>query len=495
MPPRPDILDRDGVPIAVTLPSLSVYVNPAQLFEPRAAVAKLCALFPDLQAAVLHQKIRSNKKFIWIQRHIGPEMHQKLLLAGIPGVHVQQQQRRVYPYGALFAHILGFTDVDGQGISGMEKTLNGASSTPVRLSISSKLQHILRTALLQTMADFSAPRANGILLNVRTGEVLAMVSLPDFDPHHPGAATPQQLFNANLSGVYEFGSIMKIHNLALALEKNVAHLHTVYDASVPMRVGRFSIKDFRGKNAPMTVSEGFLRSSNIVNAQMARQAGPAQQKAFLAQLGLLRSPKTELVEKAAPLIPHQWTEVTAMTVGYGYGLGTSPIAMAQSLAALVSGFLRPITFLHQNKHVQGQRVVSPKTVDALCDLMRENILDGQAKRAEIEGYALGGKTGTANMRIAGHYKEKNNLTSFVGIYPCTEPKYLLLISIEKPQANAKTHGFATAGWIAAPVAGQILQKSLFLLGVPLDSVTPDAYAALPSARPLDSLIQEASLHR
>ncbi len=466
---RANLMDCQGVLLATNVRTFSVHANPCHMLDAQQAAKKLHLVFPELSTQTLLKRFQSRKQFVWLIRHITPQDKERVLRAGIPGVSIMEDQRRIWPHGALFSHVLGLTNVDQIGISGLEKTLNQRLRTdakPVRLSLDVRVQHIVREELRQTIASFQAESGNALLVNLETGGIVACVSLPDFNPHTPSLSSSKALFNRNTTGVYEFGSLLKIHNTAMVLENRVAHLGSVYDASTPLSVGNFRITDFRGKNRPLTVQEAFLFSSNIVSAKMALAAGVGKQRAFFEKMGFNAPVPLEVPERTHTLLPTIWQEPTLMTASYGYGLAVTPFHMAQSIGAITTGIKRPLTFLQQATQTKGERVVSSKTAAQIRFLLREAATNGQAKNAAVIGYDVGAKTGTANLRDSkGRYMKGQNLTSCAIVFPIHKPKYLLLTAVERPKPNHLTHGFATAGWIAAPLAGKIVKQIAPILGI------------------------------
>lgn len=473
MSQRADFVDKNGVLLATSLRTFSLYANPRVILNAQSAANRLHQVFPELSVSSLRQKLSSQKGFVWISRHLTPGLHAQVLKLGIPGVYVMKDQRRVYPHGSLFSHILGMTTWDHVGVSGLEKGLNSQlkdSENPVRLSVDVRLQHILHEEIQASIEMFQAKGGNGILIkrnHNKKWEILCMVSLPDFDPNRFQEATQEGLFNRNTAGVYEFGSLLKIHNTAMVLDKGVATLNSIYDASVPLRVGRFQITDFKGKHRPLSVEEAFLYSSNIANAKMALSAGADAQKNFMEKLGFYKLVSLELPELAAPMMPTVWKEPTVITASYGYGLSITPLHLIQSVATFLDGYKRDLTFLPVENAPEnpGEQILSPQLVRQMRALLRRTLLEGNAKLARVEGYEVGGKTGTANIQEKGRYIQKNNRTSFVGAFPIEDPEYVLLVTLDRAQPNQLTHGYATAGWIAAPLAARVIKRMAPILGL------------------------------
>jgi cell division protein FtsI (penicillin-binding protein 3) len=470
--PRNDFVDRNGLLLATSLKTFSLYADPKVILNVSEAATQIWKLFPHLNLASLQQKLASPKRFVWIARHLTPALYQKVLHLGVPGLYVIKDQKRVYPHGSLFSHVLGLTSVDHQGLSGLEKGMQPLlqqQDVPVRLSVDVRLQHVMWEEIQSTIDAFQAKGGNGVLIKVKTGEVLAMVSLPDFDLNKPSQANVEAFFNRNTTGVYEFGSILKIHNTAMVLENGIANLNSHYDATSPLPVGRFLVTDFKGKKRSLSVLEAFIFSSNIANAKMALHAGAQTQRAFFKKLGFFEPVRIELPEVGSPLAPSTelWRDPTVITASYGYGISVTSLHIAQSIAAILDGYKRPLTFslVTDPCKVPAERVVSEKTAQAMRHLLRLAVVEGQAKKAAVEGYAVGGKTGTANLKEKGRYRQKNNLTSFVGAFPIDDPDYILLVTLDRPQPNASTYGYATAGWIAAPLGAKIIKRCVTLLGL------------------------------
>jgi cell division protein FtsI (penicillin-binding protein 3) len=358
--------------------------------------------------------------------------------------------------------------LDQNGLSGLELRMNQrllASSDPLRTSLDLRLQHILHNTIAQQIQEFNAVGGNGIMVDLKTGEILAMVSFPDFSPLEPIKPTDPSYFNRNMTGVYEFGSIMKIINTALLLESGQGTLRSVFDASRPLYIGRHRVTDFRGQNRPLTVEEAFIHSSNIAHAKMAALVGESLQKQFFKKFGFDKSIKTELGACARPLFPSgKWAVGRVMTAGYGYGFAVTPLHVASCLVTLGTGIAKPLTFLAEPSY-SGKRVLKESTVKDIVYLLGQAVLNGQAKKAAAYNCLVGAKTGTANIRVAGRYAEKQNLTSCVAIFPIDAPRYGIVVSIDRAKPSAKTYGFATAGWMVAPVISRLVEQMAPLLGV------------------------------
>ncbi len=471
--PRADIVDRNGVVLATSLATVSLYARPALVPDAEAAVARLATVLPDLDAARTLRLLRSNRRFVWIKRKLSPRAHRAVLELGIPGLDFRREYRRVYPQGALAGHVLGYVDVDNRGLAGIERHFDDRlrdRQDPVQVSLDLRVQHALRHELGRGMATFSAHAAVGLVLDVRNGEILALVSLPDFDPNRPGAAPAGARFNRATLGVYEMGSTFKSFTIALALDSGVINLRSAYDTTQPLHLARYVIRDDHPRKGRLSVPEIFVYSSNIGAAQIAMDVGPEAQRAFLDRLGLLSRPTLELPEIGTPLVPERWRQVEAVTISYGYGLAVSPVQLARGIAALVNGGVLPEPTLVKRAPgtvPAGQRVISEQTSRTMRALMRRVVEQGTGSRADARGYLVGGKTGTARKAggRSGGYRDGALLSSFVGVFPVDAPRYLVLAILDEPTGTEATHGFAGGGWTAAPITRAVITRIAPLLGV------------------------------
>ena len=493
VPSHADIVDRNGNVLAATLDSPSLYANPKQITDAAQATDKLVRVFPTLGAAEVHAKLTSGKSFVWIRRHLTPAEQFDVNQLGIPGLDFEHEERRVYPDGGLTSHVVGYTGIDNAGFAGVERALADVlrgRREPLQLSLDVRLQYILREELQRVVDDFTAKGGAGLIMDVNTGEILAMESLPDFDPNHPTAVDPghpaiplaDRMFNRITLGVYELGSIFKIFTVAMALDSGTATVTSTYDASHPIRIGRFTISDYHGKHRVLSVPEILMYSSNIGAARMAVAAGAQTQREFLARLGLLKPPKIEVSEVAAPHFPAKWREVNVMTIAFGHGISVTPLSFATAAAALVNGgILRQATLvkLPAGYAPQGQQVISAKTSEQMRRLLRLVVEHGTGTMAAAPGYVVGGKTGTADKISGRHYAERKLLSSFVGVFPINNPKYLILTMVDEPHPNKQSHGYATAGWTVAPATSRIIERIAPLLGVqPVDESSPEVQRTL-----------------
>jgi cell division protein FtsI (penicillin-binding protein 3) len=470
---RADIIDRNGVVLATSLTTASLYANPRQIRDPDNTAELLNMVLPDLNVASTAARLDSDRGFIWLKRNLTPKQQDAVNRLGIPGLYFQMETKRIYPQGALTAHVVGFTDVDSHGLAGVERSFDDLLSggqRPLQLSIDLRIQHIVHEELAHAVAEFSGIGGVGIVQDVKTGEVLALVSLPDFDPSDPGDAPADDRFNRATLGVFEMGSVFKIFNTAIALDSKTCTISDVYDATHPIKISRFTIDDFHGKHRPLSVPEIFTYSSNIGSAKMADQFGAEVQQAYMAKFGMLDKSPIELPEVGTPLYPSpkNWKRINTMTVAYGHGISVSPMQVVSGVSAAVNhGLMIPSTLLKRSPSEvpAGTRVISDKVSANMRLLMRLVTTVGTGKFANTPGYLVGGKTGTADKEKGGRYAAHANLSSFVAAFPMSDPRYIILIMVDEPKGNAKTHGYSTGGWVSAPAVGAIVERMGPLVGM------------------------------
>ena len=467
--PRGDIVDRNGVVLATSLAVASLFADPNQVLDAAAAADALAPLLSGIDRDDLAARLSSDRDFVWLARHLSPRQQAAIHGLGLPGIDFRFEHRRVYPHGALTGHVVGFADVDDHGLAGIEKGMDAelrAGDRALRLSVDIRVQHVLHEELAQAMQTFDAIGAAGTVIDVTTGEILAQVSLPDFDPNRVTESSAVARFNRATLGVYEPGSTFKILTAAMALEYETATLDQRFDATGPLRVDRFTVRDTHPEIRWLTMPEIFIYSSNIGAARIAMEIGPERQRAFLDRLGLLRRPRIELAEAGAPIVPRPWGEVSMTTIAYGHGIAVSQLQLAAAYAAVVNGGYRvEPTLLAVDRPVARERVLSQATSEALCAMLRLNVLRGTGKLADADGFAVGGKTGTAEKAVAGGYDADALISSFVAAFPMDAPRYAVLVMLDEPKGNEATAGFATAGWTAAPAAAGIVARIAPLLGV------------------------------
>ena len=482
---RPDIVDRNGETLATDVRMVSVFAEPRNIVDKDEAVELLTAVLPDLDARELRERLGQRRGFVWIKREITPRQQAEVHRLGIPGVGFLPENKRVYPNGTAAAHVLGFANVDNVGIAGLEKyidgqglqDLNGAGFQvaaedlkPVQLSLDLRVQHALRDELHKAMEKFKAKAAAGCIMDVNTGEMIALVSLPDFDPNDPVDALEKDRINRINVGVYEMGSTFKALTTAMALDSGKFSINSSFDARSALRYGRFTINDYHAQHRIMTVPEVFIYSSNIGTAKMALGLGVEHHKSFLKRTGQLDRLVTELPENAAPLVPPKWGELNTMTIAFGHGLAVAPLQAVMAVGALVNGgVMIPPTFMKRTEaeaKAIGTRVIKPETSEGMRYVLRLNAERGSASKTAIPGFYVGGKTGTAEKVINGRYSKTKNLTTFTAVMPMDKPRYVFLTILDEPQALPETHGFTTSGWNAAPTTGNVVERVAPLLGVP-----------------------------
>ncbi len=468
---RADIVDRNGIVLATTMPTASLYANPQHVRDPEGTAEQLAKVLPELSAAQLRAKLASGRSFVWLQRNLTPREQYQVNRLGIPGLYFQREQRRFYPHGALTPHVVGFTDVDNRGLAGIEQSFDDllrASAKPLQLSLDIRVQHILAEELAAAMETFRAIGAAGVVMDARTGEVVAMVSLPSYDPEKPAAASADASFNRASLGIYEMGSVFKIFTTAMALDEGVVTLNDGYDVRKPIRISRFTIRDYHPKNRWLSIPEIFMYSSNIGTVHMVMDAGTPVQQAFLKRLGLLQAAAVELSEVGQPLVPSPWREINTMTISYGHGLAVSPLQLTSAVAAVVNGGTEArATLLKQDRATarSQRRVISAATSAQMRQLMRLVVVKGTGRKADAAGYAVGGKTGTADKTAGRGYARNARIASFVGAFPMDDPRYVIFAMVDEPKPTKETFGYATGGWVAAPLVGRLVERVGPLLGV------------------------------
>jgi cell division protein FtsI (penicillin-binding protein 3) len=477
--PRADIVDRNGEILATHLVTASIYANPKVILNAKEAAEKLAKVLPEVGFEVLYQRLSSAKGFVWLARHLPPKLQQAINQMGIPGVYLQKDYRRVYPYGKLASHVLGYCGIDSNGLAGVEKHFDAQlqkSNESLQLSIDVRVQHVVYDEMSKAITEFGAIGGNAMVMDLHSGELIAMVSFPGFDPNQPTQGAQDATFNRNTLGVFEPGSTFKILNTAIALEAGTATLNSRYDATHPISIGRFTITDFRGKNRVLTFAESFIYSSNIAAIKISQEFGIATQKAYLKKFGIFKAATLEIPELGHPLIPTTWREPTSMTVSYGYGISVTPLQLISTIGGIVNnGILPQPTLLHKNAHQREEAIkankakgpiISEKTSRIIRDLMRVIVKEGPSKKANIEGYQVIGKTGTAyKIQGKGYATGKARTTFFVGAFPHQSPKYIVLLLLDDPKPTKGTYGFAAAGWNAAPTGGKIIERMAPILGL------------------------------
>lgn len=470
---RGEIIDRNGVLLATSLKTASVYVDPALIDDPARVAKDIVSVLPTQNEESIRAKISDPKKrFVWIERNITPRQQYALNALGHPGVDFKFEDKRIYPQGGLTSHVAGYVDVDGRGIAGIEKYFDedlAAGEAPVRLTLDVRVQNILHNHLKTTVEKFSAVAGTGIVMDVRNGEIIAMVSYPDFDPHAPAKAAPEARFNQATLGVFEMGSTFKMFSVAAALERGTSTIHDYVDAIKPIRIGRFTIDDYHAKRRKLSVPEVFIYSSNIGTGKMALGAGAGYLRDFYGTLGLLEKPVIELPEIGKPLVPQRWTDLTAVTASFGHGIAVSPLQTMRATAVLLNGghLLQPTLVAGKTPaNPVSSPVIKASTGEAMKALLTLTTVKGTGSKALVDGYDVGGKTGTAEkISKTGGYKKDSLLSSFVGAFPMENPRYAVIAIIDEPKGIKESYGYATGGWTAAPVVGNVIAEMAPILSI------------------------------
>ncbi len=474
--PRATITDRNGEILAVSLPTSGLYANPREMMDAADAAHRLKQAVPRLDEDMVRTRLQSAKQFVYLARQITPNEQNVINALGIPGVYFQPSERRLYPKGRVAAQVLGGVDVDGRGIAGVERFFDQRlreDPEPLQLSLDLRVQAVLRDELSKSMDEFLAIGGCGIVMDVRTGEVIAMVSLPDYDANKAASAPPEDRFNRAVTGMYEPGSTFKLQTAAMALDSGAAQLWNEFDAAHPIKIGRFTITDFEGKHRFLSLPEVLAYSSNLGAAHIAQSVGSVRQRAWLDKVGMFGRVPVELPEAGRPIVPSaaNWGEATNLTVGFGHGIAVSPLHVVRGTAAVANGgYLVHPTLLAEptepaNATPIGVRVMQQHTSDTIRRLMRLVVTSGYGKPADIPGYFVGGKTGTAE-KIGNHgYKKHTNVSAFMSVFPMNSPRYAVYFMLDEPHGNKSTGGFSTAGAVSAPAAGRVIAKIAPMLGL------------------------------
>ncbi|MBA2126554.1 penicillin-binding protein 2 [Hyphomicrobium methylovorum] len=484
---RPDIVDRNGRLLATDLEAPSIFADPALVLDRDELVEKLVTVLPDINQQELRRALSDrSRRFVWVRRGVSPKIAQKVHDLGLPGLSFRNELKRAYPAGALAGHVLGSVNVDNRGVSGIEKYIDEkvgvdpvhaavlSSRAPVRLSLDIGVQHALEDELDDAVKLYKTEGAAGLILNIKTGEVLASASLPRVDPSWPTEALADQRLDRVSGGTYELGSVFKTLTIGMALDDGHVQPGTMIDVRKPMQVGRFTVTDFHPAGRPLSVTEIFTHSSNIGAAMLALQAGPEKFAEFLDKVGVLGTLKTEQGVVAPPQVPKTWTRASTITAAYGHGIAVAPIQFAAAAATLLNhGHQVQPTFLRRfdAESADTKPRISDATSRQLANIMRLNVTapDGTGREADVPGYRVGGKTGTADLAIRGGYAKNAVITSFLASFPMDEPQYLTFVVLFQPKGVADTQGRRTAGTNAAPVTSRLISRVAAQLGVaPMD---------------------------
>lgn len=486
---RADIVDREGRILATNLETFSLYAVPPQMIEPEHAAIELARIFPELDKKDLLEDFTGKRKFLWIRKKLSPEQKQAVHDIGEPGLLFGPREMRLYPNGKLAAHVMGGASFGREGVhaaevigvAGIERLFDAKLRDPanegkaLRLSLDLPVQAAAERVLYGGMKLMNAKGAASVLLDVHTGEIISMVSLPDFDPNDrpqvltEGDASDSPLFNRVVQGVYELGSTYKIFAAAQAMELGLANPETVFDTRGPLRWGKHKIRDFRNYGNELTLTKIIVKSSNIGTARVAQMIGTERQQDFLRRLGLLEATPVELTEASGgkPLLPKNWSELSTMTISYGHGISATPMHLASAYAAIANGgYVVEPTLLKQDGPQYGERVMSASVAAASRTMLRKVVTEGTASFGEVPGYAVGGKTGTADKpKPRGGYYEDKVIATFATLFPAHDPKYVLVVTLDEPVETSGDEPRRTAGWTAVPVAAEMIRRVAPLLGM------------------------------
>jgi cell division protein FtsI (penicillin-binding protein 3) len=483
---RPDIVDRNGRLLATDLEGHSLYADPALVLDRDQVVERLAEVLPDLDRAGLNRQLADrSRRFVWIRRGLTPGLAQRIHNLGLPGLGFRREPIRTYPAGRLAGHVLGGVSIDNRGLSGLERHIDEAigveatlgafdpARAQVRTTIDIGVQHGIEEELAAAIARYSAAGASAVILDVDSGEVLGAASFPEIDPARPVEAQAADRIDRLRAATYELGSIFKTVTMAMAFELGVVSPDAVVDVRVPLRVGRFLIRDLHPAGRPLTVREVFIRSSNVGAGRIALAVGVDRQRAFLERLGLTETMRTEAGPITPPQLPGRWDTSALVTISYGHGIAVAPLQFAAAAAALVNGGRRVApTFIVRTGFLASglsasDRVIAHETSAMIRELLRRNVTQsgGGGRRADVAGYEVGGKTGTAEIAANGAYQERAVIASFLAAFPMGAPRYVLLVTIHEPRPSEETRGQITAGQTAAPVAARIIARTAPLLGL------------------------------
>ncbi len=492
---RPPILDRNGLEMAVDIRVPSLFAEPRRIVDVEEAVQKLRTVLPDLDEDWLRKRLTGDKGFVWVKRELTPAIEDRIFQLGIPGIEFVTESKRFYPSGKEASHILGAVNIDNQGTMGIEKHMDdedlamlqsiglarGNALTPVELAVDLRVQHVLYDQLVDSLTRYKAIAAAGAIMDIRTGEIIALASLPDFDPNNPATlfqdynGAKNQRFNRITSGIYELGSTFKTVTFAGALDSGAVRITDNFDARFGVRFGRFTIDDFHGKHRVLSVPEVYKYSSNIGTIKIMQAQGKDNFRAFLGSLEMDKTVPFELPEMRQPKVPDKFSEIVAATASFGHGLSISPLHMLRAMAGFVNGGNMATPTIYKRSVAEAEttykRVISEATSAQIRYLMRLNALEGSGTRMNkaSDGYRTGGKTGTAQKVVNGAYSSLLNFNAFTSAFPLDDPKYAMIIIVDEPKAE---EGLAssqnTAGYNAGEVTGRVVQRIAPMLGISPD---------------------------
>lgn len=470
---RREIVDRNNVPLAINLPGASLYANPKKIFDKDEASEKLAAIFPEISKDKLYKEFTAEKSFVWIKRDLSSKQKYEVKNLGLPGIYFEEEERRIYPYGNLFSHLIGYVNRENSGIAGLEKSYDKYlqskdDKSPLKLTLDSRLQSIVNDEIDKAIEKFSAEGGSVLVMNPNNGEILAAISKPDFNPHFPGEAKSNELFNSYSMGVYELGSIMKIPNIAIGLDSKKITMYDAYETS-SLKVSNFNIRDVHRTKGWNSIPQIFLHSSNIGMSQILLDIGKEEYIKYIEKLGYTKKLDIEIPERGTPIVQNydHWTDLTMATLSYGYAMSISPLHFLNSITPIVNGgYSYPLHFVQKDAPVEGERILDTETSDNMRRLLRLTVKKGTGKNSNFKGYLVSGKTGTAEKVIDGKYaKNKARRASFLSAFPANDPQYVIFMMLDNPKPTKETFGFATAGWTVAPSIKNIIGRMVALYGI------------------------------
>lgn len=486
---RPPILDRNGLEMAVDIRVPSLYAEPRRIIDVEEAVRKLRTVLPDIDEEWLRNRLTGDQGFVWVKRELTPAIQDAVMRLGIPGIDFITESKRFYPGMNEAAHILGSTNVDNQGIAGIERHMDsesvallqelglarGNALAPVELSVDMRVQHVMHEQLMDAMTRYQAIAAAGVMMDIHTGEIIALASVPDFNPNEPATALVKDTFNRITSGIFEPGSIFKTVTMAGALDSGSVQITDQFDARYGIRFGRYTIDDFHGKHRILALPEVYKYSSNIGTIRIMQAMGKDNYRAFLSRMKFDQRVEFELPEMRVPTVPDSFSEVAAATASFGHGLSVSPLHMVTAYAAFVNGgnYISPTLYKRDVAEAEAlyERVLRPETSAYLRYLMRLNAIStggsGSQMNKAAQGYRVGGKTGTAEKVVDGRYSSSKVTNFFASAFPLDNPRYAMVIMVDEPKAENAQSG-TTAGWNAGTVTGRVVQRVAPMLGIAPD---------------------------
>jgi cell division protein FtsI (penicillin-binding protein 3) len=490
---RADLVDRNGMLLAADLLHYGLYVDPREIWDTAETRRNLLRTLPDIDPARLERALRGQRR-VFVAGALTPETRNRVHALGLPGVTFEPEQRRVYPLGSTAAHLIGFSDAGGEGLSGAEAALNEdiraavRGGSPVPLSIDLRVQGALEDELYKAITEFKPVGAVGLVTDIQTGEILALSSWPVFDPNAPGKSSVYAQTNRAAASVFEMGSTFKAFTVAIGLDAGAATPESTFDAREPYKMGYRTISDYHAARKVLTLVEVFQHSSNIGTAKLAQAVGPDRMGQYFEALGLTKAAKVELIENARPLTPKVWNDDAVASTSFGHGINVSPLALARAMGAIHNGGrLIPLTIhkLEPGTQVDGPRVMSERTSLQMLSIMRANVTGGSGKSADITGLGVGGKTGTGEKYDPAirRYNGAKQVSSFAAVFPTwggvETKRYFVLILLDEPKGTARSAGYSTGGWVAAPAVGRVIERIAPFVGVRRRADVGQAIPVLP----------------